>query len=58
MASLVNVAETSAAEDELAVAVGTLAAADLAVVQGRGIVVAALLEEEGSVPSEGVQLPM
>lgn len=56
MVSLVIVAEASAAEDELAV--GTLAAADLAVVQGRGIVVAALLEEEGSVPSEGVQLPM
>jgi hypothetical protein len=55
---LVIVAEASAAEDELVVAVGTLAAADLAVVQGRGIVVAALLEEEGSVPSEGVQLPV
>ena len=52
------VAEASAAEDELAVAVGTLAAAVLAVVRGRGIVVAALLEEAGSVPSEGVQLPM
>ena len=58
MVSLVIVAEASAAEDELAVAVGTLAAAVLAVVRGRGIVVAALLEEEGSVPSEGVQLPM
>ena len=58
MVSLVIVADASAAEDELAVAVGTLAAADLAVVQGRGIAVAALLEEEGSVPSEGVQLPV